>query len=160
MVAKASYSGNITSTAGVKYAIVVAQFNSLITKALLEGCKESFVFRGVAENDIDVFSVPGSFELPVIAKTLASSGKYGAVVCIGAVIKGATSHYDAVVGASTNGIMNAGVNTGVPVVFGVLTCENLEQALDRAGGKLGNKGAEFAAVAVEMASLVEKVKKL
>lgn len=146
------------SDAGVRYAVVVAKFNSLITKGLLEGAMEVFEHHGVPRSDVDVVWVPGAFEMPVVAKGMANSGKYGAVVCIGAIIRGATTHYDAVVSAATSGVLNASVNTGVPVVFGVLTTDDLEQALDRTGGKVGNKGGEAALTAVEMASLMAKLK--
>ncbi|MEW5302670.1 MAG: hypothetical protein WDW36_005431 [Sanguina aurantia] len=147
--------GHVLATPGTKYAIVVSRFNSLITKGLMEGAVEAFQKHGVAASDIDVAYVPGAFELPVLAKAMAKSHKYSAVVCIGAVIRGSTAHYDAVVGAATSGVMSAGLDTGVPVIFGVLTTDNLEQALDRTGGKVGNKGAEAALTAIETATLLE-----
>eukprot|EP00246_Nothoceros_aenigmaticus_P001219 TRINITY_DN11648_c0_g2_i1.p1 TRINITY_DN11648_c0_g2~~TRINITY_DN11648_c0_g2_i1.p1 ORF type:complete len:136 (+),score=21.95 TRINITY_DN11648_c0_g2_i1:63-410(+) len=106
------------------------------------------------EENIDVVWVPGSFEIPLVAQVLAKSGKYEAILCIGAVVRGATSHYDAVANSAASGIMSAGLNTGVPCIFGVLTCETMEQAIDRAGGKAGNKGAECALAAIEVASLL------
>ncbi|KAG2446620.1 hypothetical protein HYH02_008195 [Chlamydomonas schloesseri] len=144
---------------GSKYAVVVARFNSLITKGLLEGAMETFEAHGVPKENVDVAWVPGSFEMPVIAKSMAKSGKYAGVVCIGAVIRGATTHYDAVVSAATSGVLNCSVDTGVPVIFGVLTTDDLEQALDRTGGKVGNKGGEAALTAVETATLLAKLKK-
>ncbi|KAG2501070.1 hypothetical protein HYH03_000889 [Edaphochlamys debaryana] len=144
--------------AGTKYGVVVAKFNSLITKGLLEGAMETFEAHGVPKDSVDVAWVPGSFELPVVAKSMARSGKYAAVVCIGAIIRGATTHYDAVVAAATSGVLNASTDTGVPVVFGVLTTDDLEQALDRTGGKVGNKGGEAALTAVETATLLAKLK--
>lgn len=141
----------------MKFAVVVAKFNSLITKPLLEGALETFASHGVASENVDVVWVPGSFELPVFAKSMAKTGRYAGVVCIGAVIRGATTHYDAVVSAATSGLLHAGLDTGVPVVFGVLTTDNLEQALDRAGGKVGNKGGEAALTAIETATLLSKL---
>mmetsp|Transcript_21937 Transcript_21937/g.55809 ORF Transcript_21937/g.55809 Transcript_21937/m.55809 type:complete len:225 (+) Transcript_21937:49-723(+) len=153
------YVGAVTSEPSWKYGVVVARFNSLVTKQLLEGAHEVFHRHGVKAENVDVAWVPGSFELPVVAKQMAASGKYNAIVCIGAVIQGATTHYDAVVSAATNGVLNAGTATGVPVVFGVLTTDNLEQALDRSGGKVGNKGGEAALTAIEMASLLAQLRK-
>ncbi|GAX78263.1 hypothetical protein CEUSTIGMA_g5705.t1 [Chlamydomonas eustigma] len=154
----AGYVGSVTADKGMKFAVVVARFNSLVTKELLEGAIEVFERHGVNPPDVDVAWVPGSFELPVVAKAMAKSGKYEAVVCIGAVIQGATSHYDAVVSAVTSGVLHASTDSGVPVIFGVLTTDSLEQGLDRAGGKVGNKGGEAAATAIEMASLMKKLK--
>ncbi|PNW86495.1 hypothetical protein CHLRE_02g088850v5 [Chlamydomonas reinhardtii] len=158
-IARATYHGSVMAEPGSKYAVVVARFNSLITKGLLEGAMETFEAHGVPKENVDVAWVPGSFEMPVIAKSMAKSGKYAGVVCIGAVIRGATTHYDAVVSAATSGVLNCSVDTGVPVVFGVLTTDDLEQALDRTGGKVGNKGGEAALTAVETATLLAKLKK-
>ncbi|KAL6746652.1 6,7-dimethyl-8-ribityllumazine synthase [Haematococcus lacustris] len=148
------YVGSVVSDPACKYAVVVARFNDLVTKQLLDGALSSFKRHGVQEEHVEVAWVPGSFELPLVAKSMAMSGKYHAVVAIGAVIQGATTHYDAVVSAATSGILNASLASGVPIVFGVLTTDSLEQALDRAGGKVGNKGGEAAETAVEMASLM------
>lgn len=145
--------GSLLKAEGLKFGIVAARFNEIITKPLLAGALETFHKYGVAEGDIEVVWVPGSFELPVVSQALARSGKYQAILCIGAVIRGATSHYDAVANSAASGIMSAGLNTGVPCVFGVLTCDSMEQAIDRAGGKAGNKGAECALTAIEVASL-------
>lgn len=140
-------------------AIVVARFNELVTRLLLEGALGQLSRVGVdVASDVEVAWVPGSFELPVVASAFARSGKFDAVVAIGVVVKGATSHYDAVVNATTAGLANASTSSGVPVIFGVLTCETMDQALDRAGGKVGNKGAEAAATAVEMAGLLEDLR--
>ncbi|GAB4820122.1 hypothetical protein N2152v2_007168 [Parachlorella kessleri] len=151
------YVGSLVGT-GLKVGVVVARFNDLVTKPMLEGALEAFRRHGVSHDDVDVAWVPGSFELPLVAKGMAKSGKYDAVVCIGAVIRGATSHYDAVVGAATSGVLGASSDSGVPVIFGVITTENMEQALDRAGGKVGNKGAEAAITAVEMANLLKALR--
>ncbi|CAN4095619.1 unnamed protein product [Withania somnifera] len=148
-------SGSVVSAKGHRFAVVVARFNDLITKKLLEGALETFKSYSVREEDIDVVWVPGCFELGVTAQHLGKSQKYQAILCIGAVIRGDTSHYDAVVNASTSGVLSAGLNSGTPCIFGVLTCDTLEQAFDRVGGKAGNKGSETALTAIEMASLFE-----
>lgn len=149
------FNGSLTSAHGHRFAIVVARFNDLITKNLLEGALNTFKSYSVREEDIDVVWVPGSFEIGVVAQQLGKSGKYQSILCIGAVIRGDTSHYDAVVNAATSGVLSAGINSGTPCIFGVLTCDTLEQAFNRAGGKAGNKGAEAALTAIEMASLFE-----
>ncbi|KAI5084450.1 hypothetical protein GOP47_0000619 [Adiantum capillus-veneris] len=145
--------GSVTNVEGLRFAIVVGQFNEFVTKPLMDGALRAFKTHQVKESDIDIVWVPGSFEIPITAQTLANSGKYHAVLCIGTIIRGETTHYDAVANAAASGVLSAGLNSGVPCIFGVLTCENLEQALHRAGGKAGNKGAEAAVTAMEMASL-------
>ncbi|KAK4374220.1 hypothetical protein RND71_004897 [Anisodus tanguticus] len=147
--------GSVISAKGHRFAIVVARFNDLITKKLLEGALDTYKNYSVREEDIDVVWVPGCFEIGVVAQHLGKSQKYHAILCIGAVIRGDTSHYDAVVNAATSGVLSAGLNSGTPCIFGVLTCDTLEQAFNRAGGKSGNKGAETALTAIEMASLFE-----
>lgn len=147
--------GSLTRAEGLRFAVVVARFNEVVTKLLLEGALETFRRYSVRDEDIDVISVPGSFEIPVTAQLLGKSGKYNAVVCIGAVIRGDTTHYDAVANSSASGVLSAGLGSGVPCIFGVLTCDDMDQALNRAGGKAGNKGAEAALTAIEMASLFE-----
>ncbi|XP_004253044.1 6,7-dimethyl-8-ribityllumazine synthase, chloroplastic [Solanum lycopersicum] len=147
--------GSVISAKGHRFAIVVARFNDLITKKLLEGALETFKNYSVREEDIDVVWVPGCFEIGVTAQLLGKSQKYHAILCIGAVIRGDTSHYDAVVNAATSGVLSAGLNSGTPCIFGVLTCDTLEQAFNRVGGKAGNKGSETALTAIEMASLFE-----
>ena len=138
-----------------KFAIVVARFNDLVTRPLLDGALDGLARHGASvSTDVDVAWVPGSFELPLVARAAAASGKYAAVIAIGAIVRGATTHYDAVVSAATSGCLSASADTGVPVVFTVLTTEDMEQALDRAGGKAGNKGYEGAVTAVEMANLM------
>lgn len=139
---------------GKRFGVVVARFNDLVTRPLLDGVLSGLARHGAAADAVDVAWVPGSFELPLAAKAMAASGRYAAVVAVGAVVRGATTHYDAVVSAATSGCLNASTDTGVPVVFTVMTCETMEQALDRAGGKAGNKGYEGAVTAVEMANLL------
>ncbi|GMH38032.1 hypothetical protein BSKO_05916 [Bryopsis sp. KO-2023] len=152
------YEGDLRGHESSKFAVVVSRFNDLVTKALLDGAVAGLTRFGVEKENIDVVWVPGSFELPFMAKAMAKSDTYEAVICVGAVIRGSTSHYDAVVSGATSGAMSASLDSGVPVVFGVLTCDNMEQALDRAGGKLGNKGYEFAITALEMSSTIEQLK--
>ena len=137
---------------GRRFAVVVSRFNSLVTERLLAGALDAFARHGVPEEAVDVARVPGAFEIPLVAERLASSGAYGAVVALGAVVRGETSHYDHVCQAVTSGVLRASLDTGVPVLFGVLTTDTMEQALDRAGGKAGNKGAEAAVAAIEMAN--------
>jgi 6,7-dimethyl-8-ribityllumazine synthase len=140
------------------FAIIVARFNSEITDKLLAGAQFAFREARVADSAVEVVRVPGAFELPLVAKTMAATGKYAAVVCLGAVIRGDTNHYDYVCRAATDGILQAGMETGVPIIFGVLTCEDDEQALARAGGAEGNKGADAALAAIEMANLIERLR--
>ena len=143
---------------GLRVAIAVARFNDVITRQLLTGAVETLTRYGVKDDDINVAWVPGSFELTVVAKTLAETGRYDAVICLGAIIRGETGHYDMVANQAAAGISAVGRETGVPTVFGVLTTENLDQAINRAGGKSGNLGSNAAAAAVEMARLVESIK--
>jgi 6,7-dimethyl-8-ribityllumazine synthase len=147
------YRGLLTPPVG-RFALVAARFNALIVEPLVAGALEALRVHGVEDGAIDVAHVPGSFEIPVIARRLATSGRYAAIICLGAVIKGATDHYDHVAGAATSGIAQVSASTGVPVIFGVLTCDTLEQALDRAGAKAGNKGYDAAAAAIEMVNLL------
>lgn len=141
-----------------RFAVVAARFNALVVDHLLAGASDAFARHGVTADRLDVVRVPGSFEVPLVAQHLAKTGRYAAVVCLGCIIRGDTDHYDHVAGAATSGVLNAGLNTGVPVIFGVLTCDTLEQALHRAGGKAGNKGAEAATTVVEMVNLLAKLK--
>jgi 6,7-dimethyl-8-ribityllumazine synthase len=147
------------SPPGGRFAIVVARFNALVTEALLAGCRDAFVRHGVTEDRIDVARVPGSFEIPLVARELAAGGNYAAVVCLGCVIRGETSHFDHVAGQAAAGIMQAGLSTGVPVIFGILTTESVEQALNRAGLKSGNKGSEAAMAAIEMVNLLSRLER-
>ncbi|HTI50489.1 MAG TPA: 6,7-dimethyl-8-ribityllumazine synthase [Planctomycetaceae bacterium] len=140
-----------------QYAIVVARFNDLVTRRLLEGALDTFRRHGVKDKNITIVWVPGSFELPIVADRLAKSGKYAAVCCLGAVIQGETSHHEYINHQMAAGLMKAGQESGVPVLFGVLTCSSMEQALDRAGGKAGNKGCEAALAAIEMVSVLKRL---
>ena len=142
---------------GLNVGSVVARFNEIITRKLLDSAVETLIRDGVRDEDISVSWVPGSFELPVVAKSLAKTGHYHAVICLGAVIRGETSHYDMVAGQAAGGINSVALDTGVPTIFGVLTTENMEQALNRAGGKSGNMGANTAVAAIETARLIEAV---
>ena len=135
---------------GQKMAIVAGRFNEIITNKLLGGAVDAFRRHGGDESNLDVAWVPGAFEMPLIAKRLAESGKYDAVVCLGAVIRGATPHFDMVANETTKGIANVGLQTGVPVIFGVLPTDSIEQAIERAGAKAGNKGFEAVTTAIEM----------
>ena len=146
--------GNLSAT-GKKFGIAVARFNSFVSDKLLEGAIDALVRSGADQADIDVVRVPGAFERPLICKKLAGTQKYDAVICLGAVIRGATPHFDVVVNEASKGTAQVGLDTGVPVLFGVLTTETIEQAIERSGTKAGNKGAEVAIAAIEMANLVE-----
>ncbi|QDZ25123.1 6,7-dimethyl-8-ribityllumazine synthase [Chloropicon primus] len=148
--------GSLDGT-GLKVGLVVARFNDLITRPLMDGAIDTFERYGVDTSDVEVVWVPGAFEIPLIAQQMAATSKYDVILCIGAVIRGATTHYDSVAGAATNGILNAGLNTCVPCIFGVLTTETMEQAFDRAGGKAGNKGSEAAVTAIETANLIRQL---
>ena len=141
----------------LKIGIVVGRFNEFIGSNLLSGCVDGLVRHGVNDSDIDVAWVPGAFEIPVIAKKMAESKKYDAVICLGAVIKGATSHYDYVCAEVSKGIATVSMNTGVPVMFGVVTTDTIQQAIERAGTKAGNKGYDCAVSAIEMANLVKNM---
>jgi 6,7-dimethyl-8-ribityllumazine synthase len=140
-----------------RFAVVAARFNAAVVDALLAGALDALRRHGVADDAIDVVRVPGSFEIPLVAQRLAGSRRYAAVVSLGAVIKGDTDHYDHVAGSATSGVAQAALATGVPMIFGVLTCDTLEQAVNRAGGKAGNKGFEAAVTAVEMVNLLRKL---
>jgi 6,7-dimethyl-8-ribityllumazine synthase len=142
---------------GKRFAIVISRFNELIGGKLLEGARDALLRHEVAEDDIDLVWVPGAFEIPLIAKRLASSGRYDAVICLGAVIRGATPHFDYVAAEVSKGIAHAALDTGVPVLFGVLTTDTIEQAIERAGTKAGNKGFDVAVGAIEMANLVRQI---
>ncbi|MGN0033416.1 MAG: 6,7-dimethyl-8-ribityllumazine synthase [Candidatus Limimorpha sp.] len=148
--------GNLIAD-GIKIAIVASRFNEIITNKLLGGAVDSFVRHGGDENDITIAWVPGAFEIPLVAKKMAASKKYDAVICLGAVIRGATPHFDMVANETTKGIAAVGLQSEVPVVFGVLTTDNIEQAVERAGSKAGNKGFEAATTAIEMVNLIRKI---
>jgi 6,7-dimethyl-8-ribityllumazine synthase len=149
--------GDAVDGAGMRVAIVVSRFNEKITHALLEGARRALAGRGVADDDVTVAWVPGAFELPLVAKRLATSGRHDAVVCLGAVIRGDTPHFDYVAGEASRGLQQAALDTGVPIVFGVLTTDTPQQALDRVGGCEGHKGEEAALTAVEMIELLRRI---
>lgn len=142
----------------LKVVIVVSRFNDFITGRLLEGAKDTLIRHDVNEDNIDVAFVPGAFEIPLVAKKLASSGNYDAVITLGCVIRGATSHFDYVCNEVAKGVSKVNDQTNVPVIFGILTTESIEQAVERAGTKSGNKGAEAAVSAIEMANLLKSIK--
>lgn len=146
-----------SSGEGKRFAVVVSRFNEVVTASLLEDAVATFKREGVKDGDLDVAWVPGAVELPLVAARFANSGDYHAVVTLGAVIRGDTSHYDYVCDMVASGVLRAALDSGVPVIFGVLTTESLEQALDRAGGRVGNKGGEAAEAAMAMASLMGKL---
>ena len=144
--------------AGLRVGVVVARFNDFVTRPLLTGALETLERHGVADAAITVAWVPGAFELPVIAKAMAQSGRYDAVICLGAVLRGETDHYERVAGQAASGIAAVGLDTGVPAIFGVLTADNMDQAINRAGGKSGNIGSNAAAAAVETARLLQAIR--
>lgn len=148
--------GNLT-TNGEKFCIIIARFNEFIGSKLLSGAIDELVRHGIDESTIDVIWTPGAFEIPIIAKKAAKSGKYDAIITLGAVIKGSTGHYDFVAAEVSKGVAHVSLETGVPVIFGVLTTDNIEQAIERAGTKAGNKGSEAAKSAIEMANLTKLV---
>jgi 6,7-dimethyl-8-ribityllumazine synthase len=151
------YQGSLNGSS-LKFAIVTARFNDFITERLFSGTKDCLLRHQVSEENIDTVSVPGAFELPLAALALAKTGNYHAVICLGAVIRGETTHYDYVCNEAAKGIAAVGLQTGVPVIFGVVTTENTEQAISRAGGKSGNKGWDSAMTALEMANLLPQIK--
>ena len=142
---------------GLKFGIVVSRFNEFITNKLLGGALDTLHRHETRDEDVDVAWVPGAFEIPMVAKKMAESGKYDAIICLGAVIRGSTSHYDYVCNEVSKGVAQVGMATGVPAIFGVVTTENIEQAIERAGTKAGNKGADGAMSAMEMANLLKKI---
>ena len=148
--------GQLT-TSNEKFCIVISRFNEFIGSKLLSGAIDELKRHGVDENNIDVVWTPGAFEIPLIAKKCAKTGKYNAIITLGAIIKGSTSHYDYVCAELSKGIAQVGLETEVPVLFGVLTTENIEQAIERAGTKAGNKGADAAKAAIEMANLLKEI---
>ena len=148
--------GKVVAPEGMKVGIVAARFNEIIVNKLLGGAVDGLVRHGVEEENITAAWVPGAFEIPLVAERLAKSGKYDAVICVGAVIRGNTSHYDYVCNEVSKGIASVSLETGVPVLFGVLTTENIEQAIERAGTKAGNKGYDCALSAIEMVNLIKE----
>lgn len=142
---------------GLKFAIIVSRFNEFITGKLLDGAIDALLRHGAAEKNIDIIKVPGSFELPLVARKAAGKKSYDAVICLGTIIRGATPHFDYVAAEASKGIASASMETGVPIAFGVLTTDTIEQAVERAGTKSGNKGWDAAMVAIEMAQLLKKL---
>ncbi|UTR14572.1 6,7-dimethyl-8-ribityllumazine synthase [Salipaludibacillus sp. LMS25] len=149
-----TYEGHLVGT-GLKIGIVVGRFNEFITSKLLGGAEDALKRHGVASDDVDVAWVPGAFEIPLIAKRMADSGKYDAVITLGTVIRGSTPHFDYVCGEVSKGVASISLSSGIPVIFGVLTTDTIEQAIERAGTKAGNKGWEAATGAIEMANLTK-----
>ena len=149
--------GKVVAPEGMKVGIVAARFNEIIVNKLLGGAVDGLVRHGVEEENITAAWVPGAFEIPLTAQKMAQSGKYDAVICLGTVIRGATTHYDYVCNEVSKGVAQVGLNTGVPVLFGIVTTENIEQAIERAGTKAGNKGYDCALSAIEMVNLMEQM---
>ncbi len=140
-----------------KFCIITARFNEFIGSKLLSGALDELKRHGADEKNIDIIWVPGAFEIPLTAKKAAQTGKYNAIITLGAVIKGSTSHYDYVCAEVSKGVAAVGLETGIPVIFGILTCDNIEQAIERAGTKSGNKGADAAKSAIEMANIIKQL---
>ncbi len=154
-----TYEGKLTAQ-GLKFGIVVSRFNEFFSSKLLDGALDSLKRHGAEEEDIEIVWVPGSFEIPVMAKKLAEKGRFDAVICLGAVIRGATPHFDYVASEVAKGIAQTSLQTGLPVIFGVITVDTLEQAIERSGTKAGNKGADAAESAIEMANLMKQISNL
>jgi 6,7-dimethyl-8-ribityllumazine synthase len=152
------YQGTLIGT-GLKIGIIISRFNEFITSKLLGGAMDTLERHGVNTEDVEIAWVPGSFEIPIAADKMASSGKYDAVICLGALIRGSTPHFDYIAAEASKGIAQVGMKTGVPTIFGVITTENIEQAIERAGTKAGNKGADAAVSAIEMANLFKEMGK-
>ena len=142
---------------GFRFAIIASRWNDFITARLVEGALDALERLGATEDSVEIFKVPGSFEIPLTAQKVAETGKFDAVICLGAVIRGATAHFDYVAGEAAKGIANVSMKTGVPVLFGVITTDTLEQAIDRAGAKAGNKGFEAAMTAIELVNLYKGI---
>jgi 6,7-dimethyl-8-ribityllumazine synthase len=153
-----TFEGSLVAPEGARFAVVCSRFNDTITRRLLDGALDALARHGADPERVDVAWCPGAFEIPVVARAMAASGRYDAVIALGAVIRGATSHYDYVAGGVASGVQQAAAETGVPVLFGVLTVDTIEQAVERSGTKAGNKGAEVAAGAVEMVNLLRRLR--
>ncbi|WP_315111753.1 6,7-dimethyl-8-ribityllumazine synthase [Clostridium intestinale] len=151
-----NYEGNLVAE-GLKFSIVVGRFNEFIVSKLLGGAIDGLKRHGVKEEDIEIAWVPGAFEIPLVAKKMVEKNKYNGVICLGAVIRGATPHFDYVCAETSKGIANVSLNSGIPVIFGVLTTDSIEQAIERAGTKAGNKGYDSAVSAIEMANLLKEI---
>jgi len=149
--------GKLIAPAKARFAVVISRFNEFITSKLLGGCMDSLKRHGADEAAVEVIWSPGAFEIPLIAQRLAATKKYAAVICLGAVIRGGTDHYEYVAAEAAKGIAHAAMGTGTPVIFGVLTCDTIEQAIERAGAKAGNKGGDAATAAIEMANLFQQL---
>ena len=149
-----THEGNLDAS-GKRFALVVSRYNEFFAARLLSGAEDCLVRHGAAPEDVEVFRVPGSFELPLVAKKVAQTGKFQAVVCLGAVLRGQTPHFDFVASEAAKGVARVGLDTEVPVIFGVITTETVEQAVDRSGARAGNRGAEAALAAIEMANLLD-----
>jgi 6,7-dimethyl-8-ribityllumazine synthase len=152
----ATFEGHLVGT-GLRVGIVVGRFNEFITSKLLGGAQDGLARHGVSPEDVDVYWVPGSFEIPTVARRIADSRKYDAIICLGAVIRGSTPHFDYVAAESAKGVASVGVQTGVPTVYGILTTDTIEQAIERAGTKAGNRGFDAALTAIEMANLCKQI---
>ena len=142
---------------GLKFGVVVSRFNEFFSKKLLDGAQDALLRHGVDEGDVEIAWTPGSFEIPIIAQKMAQTKKYDAIICLGAVIRGSTPHFDYIAAEVTKGIAKVNLDTGVPVIYGVITTDNLEQAIERSGSKVGNKGFNAAVSAIEMANLVKSI---
>ncbi len=142
---------------GLKFGVVISRFNDFITSKLLDGARDALLRHGTKEDDIDVIKVPGSFEIPMVAKKLALKGTYNAIICLGTVIRGATPHFEYIAAEVSKGIASASMETGIPIAFGIITSDTIEQAIERAGTKSGNKGWDAAITAIEMAQLLKKI---
>ena len=153
-----TFEGKVVSS-GIKVGIVASRFNEFIKSKLVAGAMDGLIRHDVNEDDVDVAWVPGAFEVPLIAKKMAGSGKYDAVICVGAVIRGSTSHYDYVCSEVSKGIASVSLSSGIPVMFGILTTDTIEQAIERAGTKAGNKGYDCALGAIEMVNLIREIEK-
>ena len=151
-----SYEGTLLGE-GLRFGVVVSRFNEFITTRLLEGAKDALLRHGVKEGDIEVAWTPGSFEIPLVAKKMAEMGRYAAIICLGAVIRGGTPHFEYIGTEVTKGIAQVGLETGLPLLYGVVTADTLEQAIERAGTKMGNAGFQAAVSAIEMANLVKTI---
>jgi 6,7-dimethyl-8-ribityllumazine synthase len=150
------YEGGFATPEG-RFALVAARFNGFVVEHLLAGAQDALRRHGVPDDAVEVAWVPGSYEIPLVARRLAATGRYAAVICLGAVIRGDTDHYDHVAGEAARGVAQAALATGVPVIFGILTCDTLEQAINRAGAKAGNKGFEAGLTAIEMVNLLRRL---
>ena len=152
-----TYQGKLVAPAKAKFAIVVSRFNEFVTSKLLGGALDTLQRHGVKDGDVDVVWSPGSFEIPVLTSRLARGGRYAAVICLGAVIRGGTDHHQYIAAEVSKGVAAAAMSSGVPCLFGILTCDTLEQAIERSGTKAGNKGADAALAAIEMANLLQQI---